>query len=73
MAYNVSHMAAGQVIDGHAVKGWTAVGYLLGRYARLVGSFYFALAVLFVTVFVPILWVCGVRVFAFLGPSASPR
>jgi proton glutamate symport protein len=72
MAYNVSHMAAGQVIDGHAVKGWTAVGYLLGRYARLVGSFYFALAVLFVTVFVPVLWVCGVKVFAFLRAIREP-
>jgi len=72
MAYNVSHMAAGQRIDGEFVKGWAAVAHLLGRYARLVGSFYFALAVLFCAVFVPILWVCGVRVGAFLKAIREP-
>jgi Na+/H+-dicarboxylate symporter len=72
MAYNVSHMAAGQRIDGEFVKGWAAVAHLLGRYARLVGSFYFALAVLFFAVFVPILWACGVRVGAFLKAIREP-
>lgn len=72
MAYNVSHMAAGHTVDGHIVKGWPAVGFLLGRYARLVGSLYFSLAVLFCVVFVPILWVCGVKVRSFLRAIREP-
>ncbi len=72
MAYNVSHMAAGQRIDGAVVKGWAAVGHLLVRYARLVGSFYLSLGVLFALVFVPVLWVCGVRVTAFLKAIREP-
>ena len=72
MAYNVSHMAAGQRVDGVMVKGWAAVGHLLVRYARLVGSFYFALFVLFALVFVPVLWACGVRVTAFLKAIREP-
>src|SRR5438270_654904 len=55
IAYNVSHMASGQTIDGAIVKGWPAVVYLLRQYALLVGSLYLSLGVLAVTVFVPIL------------------
>ena len=52
MAYNVSHMAARHMHQGHVVEGWPAVLSLLGRYARLVGSLYLSLALLFVLVFV---------------------
>ena len=55
MAYNVSHMAAGNPEYGIDIKGWPAVFHLLGRYAVLVGSLYFSLIVLIVLVFIPIL------------------
>lgn len=55
MAYNVSHMAAGQVLDGVRVAGWPAVFHLVGRYALLVGSLYLALVALVVFVFVPVI------------------
>src|SRR4029078_9530224 len=58
MAYNVSHMAAGHVVDGHLMKGWPAVLHLLAQYAKLVGSLYLALVVLFVAVFIPVMVVC---------------
>ncbi len=70
MAYNVSHMAAGH--PGSDLKGWPAVLFLLGQYARLVGSLYFALVCLFVLVFVPVMWITGVRVRAFLRAIRDP-
>jgi Na+/H+-dicarboxylate symporter len=73
MAYNVSHMAAGgHGPDGGAMRGWPAVLFLLGRYARLVGSLYFALVCLFVLVFVPVAWMCGVKVRAFVRAIREP-
>jgi proton glutamate symport protein len=73
MAYNVSHMAAGHVLeDGTTIEGWPAVLYLVGRYARLVGSLYFALILLFVLVFVPIAWIAGIRIFSFLRAIRVP-
>jgi Na+/H+-dicarboxylate symporter len=72
MAYNVSHMAAGHEVAGETLRGWPAVGYLLGRYARLVGSLYLALAILFLLVFVPVMVLAGVRVFAFLRQLREP-
>lgn len=72
MGYNISHMAAGHVVDGQLIKGWPAVIYLLGRYARLVGSLYLSLAVMFFFVFVPILLVCRVKVREFLGAIREP-
>ncbi len=42
MAYNVSNMAAGHEVGGEMMHGWPAVFYLLGRYAKLVGSLYLA-------------------------------
>jgi proton glutamate symport protein len=72
MAYNVSHMAAGHTVDGQVVKGWPAVVHLLAQYAKLVGSLYLALAVLFVAVFVPVMLICGVRVFAFVRAIREP-
>jgi len=72
MAYNVSHMAAGHEVDGVMVRGWPAVAFLLGRYARLVGSLYFALFLLVVLVFVPIMLVTGIRVGAFLKQLREP-
>ena len=72
MGYNISHMAAGHVVDGVLVKGWPAVFYLLGRYARLVGSLYLSLFVMFAFVFVPILLACGVRVRDFLKAIREP-
>lgn len=70
MAYNVSHMASGQ--HGGGLKGWPAVFFLLGQYARLVGSLYFALLCLFVLVFVPVLWICRVRVRTFMRAIRDP-
>ena len=70
MAYNVSHMAAGQHDGG--IKGWPAVLFLLAQYARLVGSLYFALVCLFCLVFVPVMWICGVRVRTFLRAIRDP-
>jgi proton glutamate symport protein len=72
MGYNISHMAAGHAVDGHFIKGWPAVFYLLGRYARLVGSLYLSLAVMFFLVFVPILMLCRVKVAEFLRAIREP-
>src|SRR5262249_33262551 len=72
MAYNVSHMAAGHDVDGVMLKGWPAVAYLLGQYARLVGSLYLALILLFVLVFVPVMMIIRVRVGAFLRTIREP-
>jgi Na+/H+-dicarboxylate symporter len=69
MAYNVSHMAAGH---NGGIKGWPAVFFLLGQYARLVGSLYFALICLFFLVFVPVMWICRVRVLTFLRSIRDP-
>jgi Na+/H+-dicarboxylate symporter len=72
MAYNTSHMAAGQEVDGVFLEGWPAVWHLMGRYAALVGSLYLALIALFVLVFVPVMIVCGVKVVAFLRAIREP-
>jgi proton glutamate symport protein len=72
MAYNVSHMAAGKEIDGVWHEGWHAVGYLLGKYATLVGSLYLALVLLVVLVFVPIMVVTGIHVTRFLRAIREP-
>jgi Na+/H+-dicarboxylate symporter len=69
MAYNVSHMASGH---GGSVKGWPAVFFLLGQYARLVASLYFSLLCLFVLVFLPVLWLCRVQVLGFLRRIRDP-
>jgi Na+/H+-dicarboxylate symporter len=72
MAYNVSHMAAGHRVGDAVLKGWPAVLYLLGQYARLVGSLYLALVALFVIVFVPVMWICRISVRAFLRTIREP-
>jgi proton glutamate symport protein len=72
MAYNVSHMAAGHPVGGVVVKGWPAVLHLVRQYAKLVGTLYLALVLLFVLVFVPIMVVCGVRVRRFLHAVREP-
>jgi proton glutamate symport protein len=72
MAYNVSHMAAGHTVNGQWIVGWHAVGHLLKQYSLLVGSLYFALIVLFCLVFVPVMWIFGIRVFAFLKAIKDP-
>jgi proton glutamate symport protein len=72
MAYNVSHMAAGQTVAGHFLRGWPAVFALVRQYALLVGSLYLALVALFLFVFVPVIWTCGVRVRAFLRAVRDP-
>lgn len=72
MAYNVSHMAAGHEVGGEMIRGWPAVIYLVGRYARLVGSLYLALIVLFCVVFVPVMLVARIRVLAFLRQIREP-
>jgi Na+/H+-dicarboxylate symporter len=66
-------MAAGvEVAPGETLKGWPAVIHLLARYAKLVGSLYFALVVLFAVVFVPILLICGIRILGFLKAIRDP-
>jgi len=81
MAYNVSHMAAGHCMSGAAIdvcadadviRGWPAVFYLIGRYAKLVGSLYLALILLFVLVFVPIMLVVKVKPLAYLRAIREP-
>jgi Na+/H+-dicarboxylate symporter len=69
MAYNVSHMAAGH---HGGPKGWPAVAFLLGQYARLVGSLYLALSCLLLLVFIPVMWLCGVRLRAFARAIREP-
>lgn len=72
MAYNVSHMAAGHQVNGAVVRGWPAVFYLLGQYARLVGSLYLALTLLIVLVFIPVMIVVGIRVLPFFRQIRQP-
>lgn len=72
MAYNVSHMAAGHEVGGVVVRGWPAVAYLVGRYAKLVGSLYLALFLLFLLVFVPVMRIVRVSPFAFLRKIREP-
>jgi Na+/H+-dicarboxylate symporter len=69
MAYNVSHMASGA--HGGA-KGWPAVLDLLTQYAKLVGSLYLALVVLFTFVFVPVMLIFRINVLAFLRAIRDP-
>jgi Na+/H+-dicarboxylate symporter len=68
MAYNVSHMAAGH----EGMRGWPAVGNLLAHYAKLVGSLYLALVLLFVVVFIPVMLVFRIPVRAFLRAVREP-
>ena len=68
MAYNVSHMAGAH----EGMRGWPAVGHLLGEYARLVGSLHLALLLLFVLVMVPLMLVLRVPVFGFLRAIRDP-
>jgi Na+/H+-dicarboxylate symporter len=72
MAYNVSHMAAGHGAGAVGRRGWSAVAFLLGRYASLVGSLYLALLCLFALVFMPVLWVIQVRLRAFVRAVREP-
>lgn len=73
MAYNVSHMASGHKMpDGTEIEGWPAVIYLVGRYARVVGSLYLSLIVLVVFVFVPILLLVRVSPLRFFRAIREP-
>ncbi len=72
MAYNVSHMASGHVVDGVEVRGWSAVGHLLAQYARVVGSLYLALVCLFAFVFVPVMLLTRTPVRGFLRAIREP-
>ena len=72
MAYNVSHMAAGHTVGGALLKGWPAVFHLIKQYAKLVGSLYLALLLMFGLVFVPVMLICGVRVLRFLRAVREP-
>ena len=73
MGYNVSHMASGLAIGGGVVlKGWAAVLHLLGQYAVLVGSLYFALALLFALVFLPVFSSSRTPVLAFVRAVRDP-
>ncbi len=72
MAYNVSHMAAGQEIDHAVIKGWSAVFHLLRSYAVLVASLYGALLLMFLVVFLPIMWIARIPVRRFLRHIRGP-
>jgi Na+/H+-dicarboxylate symporter len=72
MAYNVSAMAAGHTVNGVFMKGWPAVFQLLKQYSLLVGSLYFAMVALFVLVFVPVAWIFGIRIWAFIRAIRDP-
>jgi Na+/H+-dicarboxylate symporter len=72
MAYNVSHMAAGQMVDGTLLKGWPAVLHLLKQYSLLVGSLYAALLVLFLVAFLPVMLLFGIKVMSFLKAVKEP-
>ncbi len=72
MAYNMSHMAAGHEVGGVMLRGWSAVFYLLGRYAKLVGSLYGSLFLLVGLVFVPILLLLGIRAISFFRAIRTP-
>ncbi len=71
MASNVSHMASGAGLEG-GLRGWPAVFMLLGKYAKLVGSLYLALFLLFLLVFVPVLLLVRVKPLAFLRAIKDP-
>jgi len=72
MAYNVSHMAAGHTVNGVLIKGWPAVFHLLKQYSLLVGSLYLALILLFILVFIPVAWLSGIRILAFVKAIKDP-
>ena len=72
MAYNVSHMAAGQTMNGVYMSGWPAVFELLKQYSLLVGSLYFAMILLFVLVFMPVAWVAGIKIWGFIKAIRDP-
>ena len=72
MAYNVSAMAGGRVVNGVLQKGWPAVFHLLRQYSLLVASLYLALGLLFTLVFLPVMWLFGIRVLGFLRAVRDP-
>jgi proton glutamate symport protein len=73
MAYNVSHMASGHKMpDGTLIEGWPAVLYLVGKYARVVGSLYGSLFALVLLVFVPVLLFVRVSPRRFFGAIREP-
>ena len=72
MAYNVSHMAAGQEVAGVMMRGWPAVAHLIGQYAKLVGSLYFALICLFTLVFIPVMLLFKIPILGFLKAIKDP-
>lgn len=73
MAYNVSHMASGHNMpDGTLIEGWPAVLFLVGKYARVVGSLYGSLFALVLLVFVPVLLVVRVSPRRFFGAIREP-
>ena len=72
MAYNVSHMAGGHEVAGVVLKGWPAVAHLLAQYAKVVGSLYLSLAVLFLLVFVPVMLLVRIPILGFLKAIREP-
>lgn len=72
MAYNVSHMASGHLVDGIFLVGWPAVLHLLKQYSLLVASLYLSLGLLFVLVFIPIMWICKIKVLQFIRAISDP-
>ncbi len=72
MAYNVSHMAAGHPVGGVVMKGWPAVFHLLKSYSVLVASLYFALGLLLVLVFLPVMGLARIPIRRFFAHIKDP-
>jgi Na+/H+-dicarboxylate symporter len=70
MAYNVSHMAAGMTPDGP--RGWPAVFDLLKHYSVLVISLYFALILLILCVFIPVMFFFRIPILGFFRRVRQP-
>lgn len=72
MAHTVSTMAGGHPGGGSPLRGWPAVFHLLTQYSVLVGSLYLALVLLFLTMFLPVMGLCRIRVGGFLKAIRGP-
>jgi proton glutamate symport protein len=72
MAANVSHMASGREVNGMFVQGWHAVGLLLKSYSLLVFSLYFALFLLILLVFIPVMLAFKIPIRGFFEHVRTP-
>jgi Na+/H+-dicarboxylate symporter len=59
-------------MDGIYLEGWSAVFELLKQYSVLVGALYLALLCFFLLVLLPVAWMVGVRLWAFIKSIRDP-